>query len=67
MSLMGTMLMAAFTAWGVMPESMVTGAVGRRVKSAERVDTSAIAESTMLRLPKGVSGLACQCKYEPIA
>ena len=31
-------LMAAFTAWGVMTESMVTGAVGRRVESAGRVD-----------------------------
>ena len=51
---MGTVLTAAFTAWGVMAESMVTGAVSRRVESVERVDTAAIAESTMLRLPKGV-------------
>ena len=47
---MGTVLTAAFTAWGVMAESMVTGAVSRRVESVERVDTAAIAESTMLRL-----------------
>ena len=45
---MGTVLMAAFTAWGVIAESMVTGALSRRVESAERVDTAAIAESTSM-------------------
>ena len=53
--------MAAFTALGVMAESLVTEAVSRRVESAERVDTTAaIAESTMFRLPKGVCGTPVQ-------
>ena len=38
MSLLSTVLMAPFTASGLVAEGMVTGAVGRRVESAERVD-----------------------------
>ena len=59
---MGTVLMAAFTIGGVMAESMVIGALGRHVESAERVDTVAIAESpcAMFRLPKGVCGMSMQ-------
>ena len=42
MSLLSTVLMAPFTASGLVAEGMVTGAVGRRVESAERVDTAAM-------------------------
>ena len=34
--MLGTVLVAALTASGVMAEEMVTGAVGRRVDMAER-------------------------------
>ena len=44
MCLLSTVLMAALTALGVMADRMVTGAVGIRVESAERVDTAAIAD-----------------------
>ena len=41
--MLSTVLMAAFTTRGVVAEGMVTRAVGRRVESAERVDTAVIA------------------------
>ena len=50
--MLSTVLVAALTVSGVMAERLVTGAVGRRVESAERVDTVAIAEAAMLAFRK---------------
>ena len=59
--MLGTALVAALTASGVMAEEMVTGAVGRRVESAERVDTAAMLKP---RCQPSESCLACECKYQ---